>query len=1139
MRIAISTALGVLLAAASSLSAQERAIRLPLEPRITPDGNAAVFVWQGDLWHAPLDGALAGQARRLTVHPSADRSPIVSPDGQRIVFVSDRDGGAQMFEMRMDGSAVRALTADTLGRQPIAFTADGRSLLVRRSTDRGAFGSESARAFLMPLDGESPERMLVDFGVGEVALSADGTHLLFTRGRADELRKGFLGASALQIWKADLSTSPPGLVRHSADRDGFQNVSERDPMWSPDGKGYWFVSDPEGTWEVYWRDLASGTVKQVSRVGADGSDDGVLAPSVSADGKRILFQRRFDLFVLDTQSGAVKPVVLRGLGDEIARGEERRRVSAAIAIAFTKDGKQMAFTAGHDVWVMDRVLAEPVRVTDTPAIESDLLFSEDGKRLFFVSEASGEVDVWEASCGRDDGVWWRAAAMSFPLRKVTDDAAVERGLRASPTGEHVGYVRNGDLYVMDNDGTDHRRVVAGWDGPSFDWSPDGKWLCYSREDDDFNDDVWIVPLDGSRAPYNLSRHPDDDARPVWSPDGTRIAWSGRRDGEETDIWVVTLSNAAAEETSRDRKLEKAIAAMDKKGARKPDDGRAAGRGGSDRSAGAKPEVEKTDDNQSDDKKSADPSAAKKPVVIDFDGIHRRIQRIAIPESTEGGLIWSPDGKKLGFSARVGAESGFFTVTFPDELTPKKLASSGLASARWLAEGDQIVGLGSGGGGDAGGGRGPRGGGRFGGGGGATPASLDAKSGRIETFGFSVLEVRDWRAVRQLAFDQGWRAMRDRFYDHALNNRDWNAIRAKYRPVAAELLGADEFSRLMNMMLGELNASHMGHRGGAEPMPSPAESAGWSMRTFHLGLRFAEVGASDALVVQSVIPGGPCSQARSRVNVGERVLSVDGVAVADTTSLARALTMPQEREVELRVRDREGNERTVKVTPTGSVAGLLYDEFVDATRAQVEKLSEGKVGYLHIRGMDQSSFVRFEEDLYHAGVGKDALIIDVRWNGGGSTADHVLTALTQPRHAIAVPRNGGPGYPQDRKIYATWQKPIVVMCNEFSFSNAEILSHAVKTLRRGKVVGMRTGGGVISTGSVGLLDGSSVRMPFRGWYLLNDGADMELNGCLPDIALWNTPGGEDAQLAAAVRSLLDDLAKAQKDPALVPAASLRK
>ena len=190
-------------------------------------------------------------------------------------------------------------------------------------------------------------------------------------------------------------------------------------------------------------------------------------------------------------------------------------------------------------------------------------------------------------------------------------------------------------------------------------------------------------------------------------------------------------------------------------------------------------------------------------------------------------------------------------------------------------------------------------------------------------------------------------------------------------------------------------------------------------------------------------------------------------------------------------------------------------------------------------MNQSSFHKFEEELYAAGAGKSGLVIDVRNNGGGSTTDHLLTALTQPVHAITVPRGGGPGYPQDRKVYATWKKPIVVLCNQNSFSNAEIFSHAIKTLGRGQLVGVPTAGGVISTGAAAIMDVGTLRLPGRGWYVLGTGEDMELNGAVPHHVVWPQPGelpaGKDVQIEKAVEVLLADV----KTWASRPQPKLRK
>lgn len=1087
--------------------AEQTRIRLPRDPAISPDGDMIAFTWQGDIWTVPVDG---GEAMRLTVHPADDSTPHFHPDGEALFFMSSRDGGNQIFRVPTAGGPATQVTFDSHRKSLMHVTADGSGLLIRQSSDLGWHYSERDRMFLLDLSGEEPKRMLFDAGARGGALSADGKKIVFERGRSAWNRKGYQGPQAAQTWLADLSGDEPTITRLDKDREHYQNIAAMSPMWAPDGEHVYFVSDPDGVFNVYRQNIESGEVEQISDVGAaDGSDDGVAFPSITADGKTILMRRRFDLMTLDTKSGATKDVEIYARGDGNCSPIERLNETSASGIAFTPDGKQMAFVAGGDVWVMDRILKEPVRVTNDANVESSLVFNADGSRLFYVSDAGGESDIWEVTHAEENGIWWMAK--DFALRQVTDDIAVESQLDRSPNGTHIAFAKGTDLFVMDDDATDHRLVVSMWSRADFDWSPDGGWITYATQDDDYNSDIFIAPLDGTREPFNVSRHPDRDSGPRWSGDGKHIAWVGRRDGEEADIYYVDLTKAADEATARDERLEKALIAMESKKKGK--------KGAADKKPDAKEEgdseKEGTDEAKKESPKKEDDKDKK--VEVDFDGLNDRISRIRISDSRESNLTWIGDGSKLAFNATIDSKSGFYAVEFPRPESPKRVASNALSSDEWLATSKEFVGLSGG-----------------------SPASMGA-GGDIETFTFRTRVKRDWREIRRLAFDQAWRNMRDRFYDEAYNNRDWNQVRTKYRDVAAECLGAAEFSQLCNMMLGELNASHMGHSTGNDPLPSYDAQNKWTPTTVHFGLRFDMTGAGPGLEVTSVIPGSPCSRARSLVEAGETVLSIDGKDVGPRANLDAILTMEDIRDVTLRVKGANGEERDVIARPTPSVAFLLYDEWVENTRAKVEELSEGRLGYLHIRGMNFTSFRQMEEDLYHAGVGKDGLIIDVRFNGGGSTADHVLTALTQPKHAITRSRGSGEGYPQDRKIYASWTKPIVMMCNEHSFSNAEIVSHAVKHIGRGKLVGMRTAGGVISTGGAALLDGSFIRMPTRGWYLAGDGSDMELNGCEPDVVLWNAPDGNDDQLVKGVEVLLDDVKAedAKGKVKLTPAAFLRK
>ena len=1144
------------LSVAAQQSAAENQIRLPQNPQISPSGTHVAFDWRGDVWIAELSD---GRARRLTSNPSTDSSPFFSPDGQTIAFMSNRSGVSQVYLMPRLGGIPRQLTLVTTSKSLLGFASDGRGVLLRVSTDRFYTRAESSRLILFDLETEQ-KTMLMDCGFSEASVSPDGQKVLFTRGRASWNRKGYQGSQALQLWLVDLSKDPQHMVRLDSDEAHYQNISKKAPLWMPDGKEFIFVSDPEGTFDAYRGTTDSWNPTRVSNLSAiDGTDDGLSSPSLSADGKTLLGRRRFDLITIASETGVVTPVRLTAVGERTANRYENRLGTGATSVAFTDDGKQIAFVSEGDVFVMDRILREPVRLTNSPQVESNLVFSRDGKTLYWVSDAVDHPNIWKATHDGAKGYWWLAS--TFDISPITHDKETESGLSLSPDGLSLAYVRDTDIYILDIASNEARQLTSTWNTPRFSWAPDSKWIVYTTMDDDYNSDVFIQDVAREREPFNLSRHPDRDGDAVWSPDGKRIAFTGRRDGEEVDIYHVILARGDAEETSRDRKIKEAMDAMKKaargsKGASTPKTPSGnqpvrGGRGGAQRRrrrpGGGQPNRRPTGAQADGETSSSSPNigskALKEPVkvVIDFEGLCERVKRIRIADSSERSLMFSPDGKRLLFSATVDGQSGVYAVEFPKLEKPKKVADRGLSSARWLAKSDEIVGLSS----SASSGestprRGPRrrGSGRRMGGGGDIPASMSNR-GELKSYSFTVRVVRDWGALREAAFDGAWRVMRDRFYDPNMNNRDWDGIRTKYRSVAAACLGAEEFSTMVNMMLGELNASHMGHRGGSGPIQKPSNSNAWTESTQALGLRTAmtEKGA----VVESVIPKGPCSQKRSAVVVGETIVAVDGVRIQGAMDLDRALTRPSIREVLLTVTTVGGESRDVKVMPVASVSGLLYDEWTGNNRRLVESLSGGRLGYLHIRAMNMSSLRELEEDVFAAGQGKEGLVIDVRFNGGGSTTDHVLTVLTQPEHAVTVSPGSGEGYPQDRKIYASWRKPIVLMCNEYSFSNAEILSHAIKHLERGRVVGMRTAGGVISTSSARLIDGSSVRMPTRGWFLKSDGADMELNGCEPDICVWNKPGGRDDQLREAVRALTEDVKAAANAPRVKPkrAAELRK
>lgn len=1105
-------------------------VHLAHEPALSPDGKTVAFGWCGDIWSVPTAGGLA---TRLTTNPALDSGAAFSPDGRHIAFNSEREGSKQAYVMPVNGGEPRQITWHTDGCDIREWTPDGRGLLVGIGRDFSWMReSRASRLALIDATERKAENVLFDDYASDGVVSPDGKRVLFVReGSESWWRQGYKGSRAGQIW---LFNREDGSFTQVI----AEETESRWPLWKADAKGFYFVSNRDGTCNLWEHSFGAKKDAQLTHF----KGDSVVFPAISRDGGTLVFRVRFDLYRWHPGDKEPAKIDIEAAGDPAAPDIERVVLDKATGISFTSDGLQMAFVSGGDVWVMDTELKEPRQVTRTAEEERGVEFAPDGKSIVFVSDAQGQTDIWKATRSDDKKYWWENS--QFTLTRATNDAEAESRIHFTSDGKRIGYVRGTDLWIADADGQNAKRVIESWDPPSYEFSPDGTWIVYSVSDEWFNEDVWVRPVDGSKPPFNLSRHPNNDGSPVWSPDGKMIAWTGKRGFDDVDIFYVHLRLEDEEQTKRERTLEKAREKI-RNASRTGATTRSISRNTSSAPSSSKP---KDDDAQAASTppttpapKPAQPAPAKtetpklaqpvtKPVAplrLDLEDIHERIHRVTISNSIETSLVWSPDSKKLAFHASVDGKMGTYTIEVPEDSKPKQIAPVTLMVAKWLKQDDQIVGLLEG-----------------------KPASISARasvtsstsqtppssaagttSGGAKTYSFKAKQSYA-RAERQRAvFDQCWQVMRDRYYDERHGNRDWNAVRAKYADKASQSPDMKGVAECVWLMLGELNGSHLGFTLNA----SATSERVWHEETAHLGLRFDPASAGPGWKVRDVLPKGPANRKESRIEPGEVVLKVDGKDVSPSTDVSAVLNGQPDRDISLRVKSVAGAERDVTLRPISytDARKLLYDEWIKSNRRMVEAKSGGTLGYLHISAMDDASFQKFQEELYKAGAGRDGLVIDVRENGGGSTTDHLLTALTQPQHATTVPRGGKPGYPQDRIVYATWNKPIVVMCNQNSYSNAEIFSHAIKTLKRGRVVGTPTAGGVISTGAASIMDVGTLRLPFRGWYGIATGKDMELNGAQPDFIVWPKPGeaakGIDAQLDKAVEILKLDVTAWKKRP----------
>ncbi|MCR9292774.1 MAG: S41 family peptidase [bacterium] len=1087
-----------------SLAAENTARRiwLPETPSLSPDGETLLFSWAGEIWAASIEG---GNAQRLTYHAARDSQPLFSPDGQTIAFVSDRSGSPQVHLMQADGSQLRQITFHSAGYMLCDWFPDGRSILAIGSRDH--YHRDANRLIRISTEERASEKILADATAEDAKVSPDGKRILLTREGERWWRKGYQGERSTQIWLLDLESGDFTELLH-------EGVECMWPNWLSNGRGFYFTKGKLHGFELWKYRFAkkSGQPGKQNKVtGFD--DDSIVYPSVARREQTIVFRHLFDLYRLSPgqHENPVKIELFVDEDVELPSAEMKREISRASAVAFSDDGLDIALIAGGDLWVMDTKLREPKRVTSSAGFEQDPVFSKDGSEIWFTTSTAGQVDVWKATRKDPDKFWWQNH--EFDLEQVTHDSHVESKLRFTPDGERLLFQQGrGDLVVMKLDGGEKQKLVRGFSEVDYDISADGSWIAYAQQDENFNSEIWLARLDGSGVPVNVSRHPDNDTDPRFSPDGKLLAFTGRRVDREVDIYYVYLREADDDLTSRQRRIEEAIELMKSKRGKKP-------------AADADDAESKGKEAAEQGQQESEADAKKEPeqqLEIDLDNIHERVRSIPISDSYERGLLFSPDGTKLAFSATVNGKSGWYTVQFPDEFEPKLLTTSTGSQAVWSEAAKGVLYLQDG-----------------------KPSKLD-ENGKLESYGFMVAQTLDRSQWLKAGFEQAWLTMREVWYDESFANHNWDAIRRKYEKAAAEMVDTRGLADVIELMLGELNGSHLGFS--PSQSSSGASVEGWRDETAHLGVRFEAEYQGPGLLVRDVIKDGPADQETSRLQAGDVILAIDGVAVDPDMDLTLVLNGRLDRDINLSVRRRaEGKEDGDEVELAISLRpisysrarSLLYENWLEHNRKLVSESSQGKLGYLHIRAMDLGSFHEFERQLYNVGYGRQGLVIDVRDNGGGSTTDLLLTALTQPRHAITVPRGGGQGYPQDRAVFASWFKPIIVLCNQNSYSNAEIFSHAIKTLGRGKVVGVQTAGGVVSTGSASINDVGRIRVPFRGWFLLEDGQDMERNGCLPDVVLWPEPGelpaGIDRQLEKAVELLLEEVGEGLSDRELTYAS----
>jgi tricorn protease len=1030
-----------------------------------------VFSYQGDIWLAGVDGS---NPRRLTAHPAFDFSPRFSPDGQQIAFSSDRMGNNDVYVMPITGGEPRQLTFFTGNDEVEYWTPDGKGIVISTARGTHPFGSP---LYVVPLDGSLPAPMGMDFARAGM-IKQDNSLVVFTRENKPETRKGYRGNNSADIYVQDLRTKKITQLTDPDLSKFREHVQDGHPMWGADGMIY-FVSERSGTFNL-WKMRADGTGATAVTNFRSG---GVKWPAISPDGKTLVFTQDYELYTLDIAGGQPRRVPVVAAVDPIDnRLELIRSENRADGFAPSPDGNMLAVDFHGEIFVVpaEAELGDKLQVTRSPRRERFQKFSPDGKLLGYISDESGDEEIW---------VYDMAAGTK---RQVSRHESYKTDFTWAPDASRIAWVGANRLFEIDVAAGRQRELaynIAGGYNVA-EYSADGKWLVYTRSDEDQNADVYLYDIAASRE-YNVTQNPFRDAGGALTPDGRLLVFTSARDAGVNHLFVVSLTRLT--EDPEDPLV---------RARRRP----AGNQGGDADAAGGRGQGQG----------QAPPAAQAGPVRVDPDGMEKRAIQLTTGTNGVGTYFLSRDGRTIYFTSSDNEGPGLFSIGIDGRDRRKVTAGQfgGLTPSqdRRFVFYRQAVGGGAQGG--------PRGGGGAGGGN-ADIYRMPISGQRPARVTFNLQVEVDKRGEYAQIFDESWRVMRYRFYDENMHGRDWKAIRTQYEPLLSHVGRYEDVYELANHMIGELNASHVGVSGPT----GRAETEGF--RAHYLGLELEP--ADGRYRISYIYHDGPADKEWLNLKVGEYVLAIDGKDLKAGDNYWKTLNEAVNEYIPVKVAGSANGTgaRDVRIRSIASMNNLKYEDWVEKNREFVEQETKGDIAYVHIRAMDQPSLERFQNEIDRY-WNKKGIVVDIRYNGGGNIDQQLLDVLERKPYQFWNSRYGARTW--GRRPRQAIAGPKVLLTNARSASDSEVTPMGFRQLGLGRIVGNPTAAAVIATGSYALINGGSIRTP--GSLVItydptkpnNYGINLENYGVAPDVMVENTPEDELRGFDRELKTALDEVLK---------------
>ena len=1076
------TCLALSFVAASSYAATPLWLR---DVQISPDGTEIAFCYKGDIYKVPANG---GTATQLTTQASYECSPIWSPDSKQIAFASDRNGNFDLFVMSADGGAARRLTTHSASEIPSTFTTDGNYILFSASIQDPANSalfptSAMTELYKVPVTGGRTEQVL-GTPAEMVCFDKSGKTFLYQdrKGFEDEWRKHHTSSITRDVWLYDSENGKhTNLTAHAGE--------DRNPIFAPDGQTVYFLSERDGsTFNVYSFPISSPqSLKTVThfkthpvRFLSMGSN-GTLC--YTYDGE-IYTQKQGD------KPQKVKIDIIRDDQNTIA---DLNFSNGATSATVSPDGKQVAFIVRGEVFVTSADYNTTKQITHTPAREAGLTFSPDNRTLAYASERNGNWELYMAKIARKEEANFPNATAIEEEVLLPSDKTERTYPQFSPDGKELAFIEDRNrLMVINLETKKVRQVTDGstWfsTGGGFDysWSPDGKWftLEFIGNRHDPYSDIGMVSAQGGKI-INLTNSGYTSGSPRWVLDGNAILFITERYGMRAhaswgslnDVMLVFMNQDAYDKfrlSKEDYELQKELEKEQKNTT----------------------EAKKNDKKKGDNKEKSEEKKEEKvkDIVVELNNIEDRIVRLTPNSSDLGSAIITKDGETLYYLSAF--EGGYDLWKMNLRKKDTKLLhkmDAGWANMEMDKDGKNLFLLGS-----------------------NTMQKMGTDSESLKPISYQAHVKMDLAAERDYMFNHVYKQEQKRFYNLNMHGIDWDAMTKAYRKFLPHIDNNYDFAELLSEYLGELNVSHTGGRF----RPQLKGDA-----TATLGLLYDWNHNGKGLLISEVVEKGPFDHARSKVKAGNIIEKIDGQEITPESDYSVLLNGKARKKTLVTLYNPQTKERWEEVVvpvSNGVMSDLLYARWVKQRAADVDKWSNGRLGYVHIESMGDDSFRSVYSDILGKYNNREGIVIDTRFNGGGRLHEDIEILFSGKKYFTQVVRGREACDMPSRR----WNKPSIMVQCEANYSNAHGTPWVYSHQKIGKLVGMPVPGTMTSVSWETLQDPTLVfGIPVIG-YRLPDGSYLENSQLEPDIKVANSPEtvvkGEDTQLKAAVDELLKEI-----------------